>query len=88
MTQFTQTRHATNAATVGAAVQDWLDTSFGADESDIALEAVLRYHGVLHPADVVDVFDTGTCDATMHISLNGNSIWLEVNVDGDVAPIP
>lgn len=93
MTQFTQTRHATNPATVGAAVQDWLDTSFEAasdresvlaDEADIVLEAVLRYHGVLHPADVEVYFEIGSDEhAIVHLNVDG--LWLEVNVDGDVA---
>ena len=90
MTQFTQTRHATNPMVVGMAVQGWIGIASDLEdchEADIALEAVLRYHGVLHPADVVDAFDIGGCDATIHICLNGGDIWIEVNVDGDVAPI-
>jgi hypothetical protein len=93
MVQFTQTRHATNPMVVGMAVQGWIGIAADResvlfDEADIALEEILRHHGVLHSADVVDAFDIGACDATIRICLNGGDIWLEINVDGDVAPIP
>jgi hypothetical protein len=93
MTQFTQTRHATNPMVVGMAVQGWIGIaadrgSVLSDEADIALEEVLRYYGVLYPADMVDAFDIGGCNSVIHICLDGGDVWLEVNVDGDVAPIP
>lgn len=92
MTSFNNTnRDPVDAMVVAIAVESWLTAMGSGDqatccEGDIALEAVLRFQGVLNPADV-EIYFEGESEEHDVLHMKVGDTWFEVNRDGDVAAL-